>query len=170
VILTGPFIEREVQAGRIVIEPFRPEAVNPNSYNYRLGEHLKSFDTERDVFVDLQIPESGYVLEPGRMYLGHTAEVIGSSTYAMSLIGRSSMGRLGLFLQVSADLGHTTSCHRWTLELVPVLRIRLYPGMVIGQVSFWRNAGDVCPSPAYYARFNRPYESRIGRPRDPHRN
>ncbi len=80
----------------------------------------------------------------------------------MSLIGRSSMGRLGLFLQLSADLGHTTSCHRWTLEIVATRPIWIYPGMVIGQVSFWRNTGTLNPSPALYATFNDPCESRIG--------
>src|SRR5262249_35773368 len=111
-ILTGPMIETEVVSRRITIDPFCPEAVNPNSYNYRLGEMLKEYDQERRAFREVTLPEEGFELRPGCMYLGHTAEVIGSSAYAMSLIGRSSMGRLGLFLQVSADLGHTASCHR----------------------------------------------------------
>ncbi|MDH6140476.1 dCTP deaminase [Kitasatospora sp. GP30] len=161
-ILTGPFITQEVQAGRIIIEPFHPEAVNPNSYNYRLGKRLKRYDQAKGRFVELELPQNGYVLSPHRMYLGHTAETIGSSVYAMSLIGRSSMGRLGLFLQLSADLGHTTSCHRWTLEIVATRPIRIYPGMVVGQVSFWRNTGTIRPTPALYAAFNDPCESRIG--------
>ncbi|WP_250032492.1 dCTP deaminase [Paractinoplanes maris] len=161
-ILTGPFIEEEVRAGRIRIDPFDTGEVNPNSYNYRLGALLKRYDDDLDRFVELEIPETGYVLTPHRMYLGHTSEVIGSTTYAMSLIGRSSMGRLGLFLQVSADLGHTTSCHRWTLEIVATRPIRLYPGMVIGQVSFWHNHGELRPSPATYATFNQPHESLAG--------
>ena len=163
-ILTGPFIEEEVRAGRIVVDPYRPEAVNPNSYNYRLGERLKHYDEHSGQFVEIRLPEDGYVLRPHRMYLGHTQEVIGSDVYAMSLIGRSSMGRLGLFLQVSADLGHTTSCHRWTLEIVAVRPIRIYPGMVVGQVSFWRNRGRLAPTPAVYATFNDPRESRTGEP------
>lgn len=54
----------------------------------------------------------------------------------MSLIGRSSTGRLGLFLQVSADLGHTGAEHKWTLELVAAKPIKIYPNMIIGQISF----------------------------------
>lgn len=161
-ILTGPFIEQEIRAGRIVIDPYRREAVNPNSYNYRLGHRLKYYDERSGKFTELTLPDDGYVLRPHRMHLGHTAEVIGSSAYAMSLIGRSSMGRLGLFLQVSADLGHTASCHRWTLEIVAARPIRIYPGMVVGQVSFWRNYGRVSPAQVGYARFNDPHESRIG--------
>ncbi len=77
-ILTGPFIEQEVRARRIIIEPFSSEAVNPNSYNYRLGDRLKRYDEAAGEFVEMQLPEDGYVLSPHRMYLGHTAEVIGS--------------------------------------------------------------------------------------------
>ncbi len=161
-ILTGPFIDEEVRAGRIIIDPYRPEAVNPNSYNYRLGERLKRYDEPSGRFTEIPLPDDGYVLRPHRMYLGHTEEVIGSGIYAMSLIGRSSMGRLGLFLQLSADLGHTTSCHRWTLEIVATRPIRIYPGMVVGQVSFWRNCGRLVPTRAGYANFNDPCESRIG--------
>jgi dCTP deaminase len=162
VILTGAFIDEEVRSGRIVIDPYDPEAVNPNSYNYRLGERIKRYDEASRLFADVLLPSEGYVLRPHTMYLGHTAEIIGSSHYAMSLIGRSSMGRLGLFLQVSADLGHTSSCHRWTLEIVAARPIRIYPGMTIGQVSFWRNAGRIAPTPAHYAEFSDARESLIG--------
>jgi dCTP deaminase len=167
-ILTGQRITQAVEAGEIVIDPFRPEAVNPNSYNYRLGPLIKVYDAESSSFRDAVLPEEGYILQSGVMYLGHTAEVIGSTRYAMKLIGRSSTGRLGLFVQVSADLGHTTSCHRWTLEMVASRPIRVYPHMVIGQVSFWRNAGAIVPAPAFYARFNSPHESLIGASSDPH--
>jgi dCTP deaminase len=136
--------------------------VNPNSYNYRLGYTLKvfkEFDGHKSVFEEIEIPSTGYVLEPNTMYLANTFEVIGSAKYAMSLIGRSSMGRYGLFLQVSANLGHTTSKHRWTLEIVASLPIRLYPGMVIGQVSFWENYSDVDPYKGKYGFINHPQES-----------
>lgn len=160
-ILTGSLIADEVRRGDITIDPFDPAAVNPNSCNYRLGPHIKRYDDALASFVSAEIPTVGVELEPHRTYLGHTFEVIGSSTYAMSLIGRSSMGRLGLFLQVSANLGHTTSCHRWTLEMVATRPIRIYPGMVIGQVSFWCNRGAVVPSPPHYSQFSDPEESAL---------
>ncbi|MEU6207619.1 hypothetical protein ABZ814_29020 [Micromonospora musae] len=164
-ILTGKEIVRQMELGHIRLDPFTPDAVNPNSYNYRLGPTIKEFDgldgAGLPTFREVTIPEDGYVLQPGRMYLGHTFELIGSDRYAMSLIGRSSIGRLGLFLQVSADLGHTTSCHQWTLELVCVRPIRLYAGMRIGQVSFWCNQGDFTPYEGLYGRRNQPTESRL---------
>jgi dCTP deaminase len=161
-ILTGTKIAEEVKTGNIVIVPFDKEQVNPNSYNYRLGSTLKifeNFDGKKSIFKEIEIPSEGYVLQPGRMYLGHTKEIIGSSKYAMSLIGRSSIGRYGLFLQVSANLGHTTAEHRWTLELVTVKAIKIYPGMKIGQVSFWKNFGDVKKYKGKYGFLNHPQES-----------
>jgi len=161
-ILTGRKICEEVEKGSIVLSDFDETRVNPNSYNYRLGSEIKVFDSFGEDgeyrFLTETIPESGIRLVPGRMYLGVTQEIIGSDIYAMSLIGRSSMGRYGLFLQVSANLGHTTSCHRWTLELYACRPIILYPGMDIGQVSFWRNAGPIHCYGKTYAKFNNPVE------------
>lgn len=163
-ILTGSKIKKEIDAGNIVIKPFSENQVNPNSYNYRLGSTIKvfnGFDGKKALFKEVSIPEDGYVLEPRKMYLATTKEVIGSAKYAMSLIGRSSMGRYGLFLQVSANLGHTTSEHKWTLEIVAAIPIKLYPGMIIGQVSFWKNFGTVRKYDGRYGHLNHPQESYV---------
>ncbi len=161
-ILTGSEIAKSYEAGDISISPFNPSQINPNSYNYRLSDYLKefqSFDGDRSIFKTVQIPEEGYVLKPRQMYLGCTYEIIGSAKYATSLIGRSSLGRLGLFVQLSANLGHTSISHRWTLEIFATVPIRLYPNMIIGQVSFWANSGDVSPYTGAYGAFNVPQES-----------
>lgn len=165
-ILTGPKIIEEYKAGHITLDPFIPEQINPNSVDYRIGPDLKQFDYfdgNKAVFKTIPFPEEGVVLQPHEMYLGHTLEVIGSSKYAMSLIGRSSLGRLGLFLQVSADLGHTTSSHQWTLEIVATKPIRIYPNMKIGQVSFWKNKGDLKVSPKTYALLSGAQESHVNK-------
>lgn len=146
-ILTGEAIADELEKGAIEIAPFLRDLLNPNSYNYRLGEELLVMDAgeldihEQPLTRRLIIPEEGYVLQPGIIYLGHTYESIGSNTYVPSLIGRSSLGRLGLFLQITADLGHIGTGHRWTLELKVVQPLRVYPKMRIGQVSFWQAEG-----------------------------
>lgn len=161
-ILTGSSISEAVESGDIFLQPFDRSMVNPNSYNYRLGSTLRCFEGyegDKSLFKTIVIPDEGYVLDPHQMYLGNTLEVIGSKKYAMSLIGRSSLGRLGLFLQISANLGHTTSCHQWTLEIVAVHPIRLYAGMKIGQVSFWNNCGHLIPSEFTYATYNEPQQS-----------
>lgn len=160
-ILTGSEIIKEYRKGNIVISPFYRQQVNPNSYNYRLGIKLKvftDFDGEKSYFKEIEIPKKGYCLKPKQMYLGHTFEIIGSKRYTMSLIGRSSMGRLGLFLQLSANLGHTTSVHRWTLEIMAVRPFIVYPKMIIGQVSFWENWGKVNQYFGKYGNYNNPQE------------
>lgn len=166
-ILTGKEIKRMRDSGSLTIEPFIEKNLNPNSYNYRLGPRLGVPDftaSDAPQFRFIDIPDDGYVIEPGTMYLGHTYEVLGSDTFAMSLIGRSSLGRLGLFLQVSANLGHTGSSHQWTLELVAVKKFRLYAGMRIGQISFWTNYGDVSPYTDGYSLHNDPTISALMSP------
>lgn len=161
-ILTGNEIIKEVSFGNISIKPFCKKQINPNSYNYRLGSVIKifdKFDGKKSVFKKIKIPKEGYILYPGKMYLSTTKEIIGSNKYAMSLIGRSSIGRYGLFLQISANLGHTTSKHKWTLEMVTANPIKLYPGMIIGQVSFWKNFGKIKKYTGNYGYINSPQES-----------
>lgn len=161
-ILTGSEITREREQGRICIHPFDAAQVNPNSYNYRLGSTLKVYREMKNnepQFDTIRIPEEGYVLRPRVLYLGHTLETLGSSTYALSLIGRSSIGRLGLFVQYSANLGHTGTSHQWTLEFLAAKPFRLHAGMKIGQVSFWTNEGEVERYRGAYGAFNEPHES-----------
>lgn len=161
-ILTGRKIIEEINKGDITIRPFCADQINPNSYNYRLGKSIKvfcGFNGNKAFFKKINIPLSGYILKPGQMYLANTNEIIGSSKYAMSLIGRSSIGRYGLFLQVSANLGHTTSSHKWTLELVATKSIKIFPGMIIGQVSFWKNFGYIKKYDGRYGLLNHIQES-----------
>ncbi len=147
-ILTGPEIVRQRGLGALTIAPFTLEQVNPNSYNYRLGPTLR---THRDSVIDarapghvldeITIPDDGFVLRPGRIYLGTTVEAFGSTEFVPSLIGRSSLGRLGIWLQYSADLGNLGACHCWTLEIKVAQPTRIYAGMKAGQVSFWTIEG-----------------------------
>jgi dCTP deaminase len=161
-ILTGKEISKQVMNGDIYIDPFSQDEINPNSYNYRLSDTIKIFkkmEGQKPIFENIIIPEDGLILVPQQLYLAHTFEMIGSRKYAMSLIGRSSIGRLGLFLQISANLGHTTSKHQWTLELIAIQKIKIYPRMIIGQVSFWENKGEVEIYTGRYGRVNSIQES-----------
>ena len=148
VILSGLKIKEEVMNGNITIEPFTDALLNPNSYNYRLSDELleltdKVIDPKKpSSFKRIKLTEKGYVLKPNTLYLGSTVEIIGSDEYVTQLIGRSSAGRLGLFLQVTAPLGHVGCKHCWTLELKCVEPLRVYPNMKIGQVTFWKLEGD----------------------------
>jgi dCTP deaminase len=165
-ILTGDEIRVELQRGMITLDPFDPAQLNPNSYNYRLASELRiCADPVLDprqpgTWTTVQIPHEGVVLDPGRLYLGSTVERIGSSRYVASLIGRSSLGRLGMFLQTSADLGNLGATHCWTLEIKVVQRLRIYTDMLAGQVSFWKPTGKVSLYAGVYDTFDRatPYQ------------
>lgn len=161
-ILTAPQIFDGICTGELVIDPFDARQLNPNSYNYRLGDLVLTTD---DPVLDVRatprwrpiaIPAEGFVLQPRRLYLANTAERLGSTTHVTSLIGRSSLGRLGVFLQVTADLGHTGAIHQWTLELHAVQPVRVYAGMSIGQVTFWKTAGPVDIYDGRYAAHSAP--------------
>lgn len=158
-ILTGPSIEEAVKDGYITIEPFDPALINPNSYNYRLGPDIyEVISSNIDPYTPtehkkLELQEDGsYLLLPKKLYLGSTEETIGSNQVVTSLIGRSSVGRLGLFMQITADLGQLGDAHKWTLELKVVSPLKLYPGMKIGQVSFWLPQGNC--SNYYHGRYS----------------
>lgn len=157
-ILTGNEILKEYKRQRIAIHPFSISQLNPNSYNYRISDYIAipnfDSDTNNTTYNTIKIPKEGFTLEPGCTYLSHTFEILGSNEYAMSLIGRSSIGRLGLFLQVAADLGHTRSAHRWTLEIVSCKGFVIYPRMIIGQISFWDNCGSYYESDIRYNKYD----------------
>ena len=146
-ILSGLKIKKEITKGNIQIEPFSENLLNPNSYNYRLGNILYELCDEvidpqkKSKYKTIILTSKGYVLKPHKLYLASTHEKIGSKKYVTQLIGRSSIGRLGLFLQVTAPLGHVGCFHNWTLELKTVEPLRVYPNMKIGQVTFWKLIG-----------------------------
>lgn len=146
-ILTGPEIKKQVEAKRITIEPFNSSQLNPNSYNFTLGKTMivyrdRILDVHKDnPTISFEIPESGYTLEPDRLYLGHIAEVMGSNYYVPIIRGRSSIGRLGLFINITADLIDQGHKGQWTLQFHAVQPVTIYPGMMIGQVTFWAVEG-----------------------------
>ncbi|MFJ3881556.1 dCTP deaminase domain-containing protein [Streptomyces sp. NPDC090077] len=166
-ILTGPEIQRQRALGALTIEPFDPALLNPVSYTYRLGPVLRTHragtaDTHGELELDeVKIPDDGFVLMPGRVYLGTTMEEIGSTDFVASLIGRSSIGRLGLFVQYSADLGQLGACHSWTLELKASAPTIVRPGLKIGQVSFSVATSGRMP---YTGRFGRINEATVAPP------
>lgn len=161
--LTGPAIRDAIARGAITVEPFDERAVGEISVDFHLGRELKrcvetdGYNHHR--FETIIIPDEGYVLQPGEFYLGHTSETIGSDMYAMRLTGKRAIGRLGLWIQIDADLGHTTACHQWTLELRCLKPVRIYPEMPIGQVSFKANLGPVLPYAGRHARHSGAQES-----------
>jgi dCTP deaminase len=165
-ILTGSEIAAEVARCGIVIAPFRASQVNPNSYNFRLGDTMIVYEEEvldpsvENKYRTIILPEEGLVLESDRIYLGSTVEVIGSTEYVPIIRARSSIARLGLFVHVTADLIDLGSIGRLTLQLHAVQPVRVYPDMEIGQVTFWRTLGERVQYDGKYQGSNGPVPSK----------
>jgi dCTP deaminase len=148
-ILTGPEITAAAHDGRLTISPFEHDQVNPNSYNVRLGPTLLTYTAAvldsrcPNPTREAEIGRSGYVLQPGELYLGHTLEQVGSDTFVPLLFGRSSVGRLGLFVEITAPIGDIGFHGQWTLMLSPIRPLRVYAGMKIGQIMFFVSTGAI---------------------------
>lgn len=166
-ILTGPGIQQAVTDGEITITPFNEKFVNPNSYDFRLGETLlvykdKTLDVKKpNDYETVTIPEEGYVLQPDKLYLGHSIEVIGSNQYVPVMSGKSSTGRVGLFVHISTGLIDIGSISQLTLMLHAVQPLRIYAGMRVGQVTFWRTQGHVTLYDGKYQHAQGPQPSRV---------
>ena len=148
-ILTGSEIVRERAQGGLVVEPFSAGQVNPNSYNFRLGHTCRVYTQFpldprwSNVYDTMEMSPDGFLLEPGRLYLASTLEVLGSTRFAPTFAARSSVARLGIFINLSASLGDIGYVGQWTLQLYAVHPVIVYPGMEIGQMMWWRPQGDV---------------------------
>ncbi|WP_369189471.1 deoxycytidine triphosphate deaminase [Streptomyces sp. R08] len=140
-ILTGPAIRAALQAGEITIDPYDPACLSPNAYDWKLGDTLHVCAGDLDAatptaFTEQTIPAAGLVLKPDVLYLGVTLEKTGSETYAQMLNGDRTIGALGIWVHVSAPLGHQGHAIRWTLEIRAAKPVRVYPGMTFGKLVF----------------------------------
>jgi dCTP deaminase len=147
VILSGKEIQRQL-GSRITIDPFSEEQLNPNSYNLRLHDELEVYrnrelDMRQENFSDrVIIPPEGLLLEPNRLYLGRTIEYTGTDAYVPMLEGRSSIGRLGLFVHITAGFGDVGFRGYWTLEIFCIQPIRIYAGVQICQIYYHTIEGN----------------------------
>ena len=86
--------------------------------------------------IEYHIPEEGFILYPGELYLGTTMEWTFTKRYIPMISGRSSVGRLGIDIHKTAGFGDIGFDGRWTLEIVATVPVRVYPGMEICQIYF----------------------------------
>ncbi len=167
-ILTDKKILAGLDNGEIVIEPFRRDCLGTNSYDVHLGKHLATY---RDAVLDARkhnqvehfdIPEEGFVLQPGTLYLGVTEEYTETHGAVPFLEGKSSIGRLGIDIHATAGKGDVGFCNTWTLEISCVHPVRVYAGMPIGQLIYFLVDGDI--ENYYNRKQNAKYNERTVRP------
>lgn len=162
-ILTDYRIRESVNNRTIVIEPYRPEHVNPTSYDLTLGDEVAVYEkwvetydaapttdgrylTPLEGVLDAKeeprvkrikmTPEYGFVLKPGIGYLMHTAERVATKAYVPILDGKSSIGRLFIQVHATAGYGDPGFDGQFTLEVIVQHPVRVYPGMRICQIRF----------------------------------
>ena len=147
-ILSGREIKKEWEKQSIIISPFHDSRINPNSYNVCLSNELLVYTCE---VIDMKkpnntekitIPESGYILQPGQLYLGRTVEYTETFGFVPMLEGRSSIGRLGINIHATAGFGDVGFKGFWTLEISCIKPVIIYPNVEIGQVYFHTIQGD----------------------------
>ena len=146
-ILSGKEIEKKIGQD-IFIEPYNSNQINPNSYNLTLHNELITYssaeldmkqqhDTEK-----ILIPENGLLLQPGKLYLGRTIEYTKTKNLVPMLEGRSSIGRLGMFVHITAGFGDVGFEGFWTLEIFVVQPLKIYPNIEICQIYFHKIEGE----------------------------
>jgi dCTP deaminase len=168
VILTDKKILEAIARREIVIEPFRPECLGTNSYDVHLGKYLAVYrnrvlDAKKHNPIELfEIPDEGFVLQPGTLYLGVTEEYTETHQSVPFLEGKSSIGRLGIDIHATAGKGDVGFSNTWTLEISATQPVRVYAGMPVGQLIYFRIDGDI--ENYYHKKNNAKYNQRTDKP------
>jgi dCTP deaminase len=153
VLLSDGDIRKEIASGRITLEPWDPEMVQPSSVDVRIDRYFRVFENHRYPHIDpaeeqpdltrlVETPgDEPFILHPGEFVLASTYEVVTlPDDVSARLEGKSSIGRLGLLTHSTAGFIDAGFSGHVTLELsnVATLPIKLWPGMKIGQLCFFR--------------------------------
>lgn len=159
-VLSDKAIRKALKEGKITLDPFNEEDLQPASYDLHMDNHLLLFDRGHNSIIDIKKPmeelmveyemdEDGYILHPKEFILGNIQEVTGvDESHVAFLHGKSSLARIGLLIHATAGLLDPGNTMRLTLEMYNLspLPIRLYPNMKIGQITFER-ISEACERP-----------------------
>jgi dCTP deaminase len=169
VILSGPEIRRQVESDVITVSPFEPEHLNPNSIDLTLDDTVLRYRNrvidpreEQDV-EEIAIPATGLLLEPLGFCLGASREIVGSTEFVPMVHAKSSTARAGLFVHVTADLIDIGSIGNVTFQLFSTLPLKVYPGMRIAQMTFWKPQGEITLYTGKYQGSKGPRKSMVFR-------
>ena len=167
-ILSDGAILDAIEKKDIVIEPYDRSCLGTNSYDVHLSPHLACYvdeiiDARKHNQVEhFEIPEDGIVLQPGKTYLGSTIEYTETREFVPFLEGKSSVGRLGIDIHATAGKGDVGFCNHWTLEISVSQPVRVYSGMPIGQLIYFKVEGKV--EVDYSSKDSAKYNQRTPRP------
>ena len=148
-ILTDLAILKAIEEGDILVEPYDRNCLGTNSYDVHLSKYLACYiddviDAKKHNQVEhFEIADDGIVLLPGKTYLGSTLEYTETRSFVPFLEGKSSVGRLGIDIHATAGKGDVGFCNHWTLEISVSQPVRVYAGMPIGQLIYFKVEGEV---------------------------
>ena len=167
-ILTDLAILKAIEDGDILVEPYDRNCLGTNSYDVHLSKYLACYiedviDAKKHNHVEhFEIPDEGIVLQPGKTYLGSTLEYTETRSFVPFLEGKSSVGRLGIDIHATAGKGDIGFCNHWTLEISVSQRVRVYAGMPIGQLIYFKVKGEV--EVDYQSKSSAKYNQRTPKP------
>lgn len=167
-ILTDKEILKEIENDNILIEPYRAECLGSNSYDVHLGRYLAVYKNHtldartHNEILEIMIPDEGFVIQPGTLYLGVTEEYTETHKHVPFLEGKSSIGRLGINIHATAGKGDIGFCNTWTLEISCIQPVRIYAGMPVGQLIYFAVKGDV--EMPYHKKGSAKYNKRTLKP------
>ena len=156
-MLTGKQIITDVKNGFITISDFNEKYIGPNSYDLhwsdKISRVIRNTDrckTVRNTIDMLEeqkvetrdISEKGLLILPNQLYLISTKEIVGSNIYIPRIVGRSSIGRMGIQISQHADFGDIGFIGRWTLQVTVVNPTIIYPNLRVCHVYFEEPYGD----------------------------
>lgn len=153
-ILGGLAIKAAIEAGKIRIDPWDPDLLNPVSVDLRLGRMVRVYMSgispanaidcrkkETVGYAGKEMTDGGFLLQPGQLYLMHTVERIWTESFVPVIDGKSSIGRLGIHVHVTAGYGDPGFDGQYTLEVVAHQYVVVYPGMRFAQMRFHEISG-----------------------------
>ncbi len=175
-LLSDRDIKAEIAQGRVALDPFDEAMIQPSSVDVRLDKFFRTFENHRYPHIDpaedqpdltREVAPEGdepFILHPGEFVLGSTYEVVTlPDDVAARLEGKSSLGRLGLLTHSTAGFIDPGFSGHVTLELANVanLPIKLWPGMKIGQLCFFR-LSSAAEHPYGSAKYGSRYQGQRG--------
>lgn len=172
-ILTGEEIKKQIDLGNIEVDPLNEDNIQPASIDLTLGDEVRVYSNQivtqfekydqsaipgeslhHDLYhlidprqpqstVSFKIDERGFIIRPGILYLMHTAERLHAKNYVSVLDGKSSIGRLGVVVHLTAGYGDPGFNGQYTLEVTCIHPVILFAGMKIAQMRFHTLEGEI---------------------------
>lgn len=167
-VLSDKSILEAIDNGDIVITPFKKENLGTNSYDVHLDKTLYIMRNildlkEEPVGEFIEIPDEGFMLLPGLLYLANTVEYTETHKYVPYLDGKSSIGRYGLSVHQTAGRGDEGFMGFWTMELSVILPLKIYKDMPpIAQITYHTLTSE--PLVSYKNKTNSSYHNQVGKP------